>query len=293
MSGTTEIERHSRWLMHSYPRRYRKDRADEILDTLLEATGPGRAWPSFRDSRALVRSGLRVRSGLQLRQSAAANVVQGLLLAAVLVIAGENASNLGLLLGHIGNARLTAPFAVGYGVVSALFVIVNLATLATIAGAWFGPVKVIAVVALGLTCLSAYAMSVNVSQWEIAPIVAFGLIAVVVSHRVRLPRLWLWLAGAWYLMNLLPGLVFTAAIRVDLILFGPVAIFAATIAWCAVDLRPMLAVGMVISVSYGEDLVLSFEGPGLRGLWPWELVVVTSITLVIVAMWRLRRQAVL
>jgi hypothetical protein len=32
-----------------------------MLDTLLEASPPGRRWPSFRDARALVLGGLRVR----------------------------------------------------------------------------------------------------------------------------------------------------------------------------------------------------------------------------------------
>jgi hypothetical protein len=55
------LERHCRWLLHAYPAWYRRDRAGEMLGTLLEASGPGARWPSFRDARALVTGGLRVR----------------------------------------------------------------------------------------------------------------------------------------------------------------------------------------------------------------------------------------
>ncbi len=57
----TALERRFRWLLHAYPAWYRRERAGEMLDTLLEASLPGRRWPSIRDSRALVVGGLRVR----------------------------------------------------------------------------------------------------------------------------------------------------------------------------------------------------------------------------------------
>jgi len=55
------LERHCGWLLHAYPAWYRRERAGEMLGTLLEASPPGRNWPSFRDARALVTGGLRVR----------------------------------------------------------------------------------------------------------------------------------------------------------------------------------------------------------------------------------------
>ena len=57
----TPLERHCRWLMRVYPAWYRRQRAGEMLGTLLEASQPGRRWPSVRDARALVVGGLRVR----------------------------------------------------------------------------------------------------------------------------------------------------------------------------------------------------------------------------------------
>jgi hypothetical protein len=57
----TPLERRCRLLLRAYPAWYRRKRAEEMLGTLLEASPPGRRWPSFRDARALVIGGLRVR----------------------------------------------------------------------------------------------------------------------------------------------------------------------------------------------------------------------------------------
>jgi hypothetical protein len=57
----TPLERRCRRLLRAYPAWYRRDRAGEMLGTLLAASGPGQGWPSLRDVRALVSGGLRVR----------------------------------------------------------------------------------------------------------------------------------------------------------------------------------------------------------------------------------------
>ena len=57
----TPLERRCRWLLLTYPAWYRRRRGEEMLGTLLEASPPGGRWPSFRDARALVAGGLRVR----------------------------------------------------------------------------------------------------------------------------------------------------------------------------------------------------------------------------------------
>ena len=60
----TPLERHCRWLLRAYPAWYRRKRAEEMLGTLLEASAPGRRWPSFHDTRGLIIGGLRVRGVL-------------------------------------------------------------------------------------------------------------------------------------------------------------------------------------------------------------------------------------
>jgi hypothetical protein len=60
----TPLERRCQLLLRAYPAWYRRERAEEMLDTLLEASPPGRRRPSFRDTRTLVIAGLRVRGAL-------------------------------------------------------------------------------------------------------------------------------------------------------------------------------------------------------------------------------------
>jgi hypothetical protein len=57
----TGLERRCRWLLCFYPGWYRRERADEMLGTLLEASPPGARWPAFHEARALVLGGVRVR----------------------------------------------------------------------------------------------------------------------------------------------------------------------------------------------------------------------------------------
>jgi hypothetical protein len=60
----TLLERRCGWLLRAYPGWYRRERAGEMLDTLLAASPPGARWPSFRDARSLLIGGLRVRGPL-------------------------------------------------------------------------------------------------------------------------------------------------------------------------------------------------------------------------------------
>ena len=57
----TPLERNGRLPLRAYPAWYRRERAEEMLGTLLEVSPPGRKWPSFRDARGLIIGGLRVR----------------------------------------------------------------------------------------------------------------------------------------------------------------------------------------------------------------------------------------
>jgi len=57
----TALERRCGWLLRAYPVWYRRERAGEMLGTLLEASPAGQRWPSVRDTWALVIGGVRVR----------------------------------------------------------------------------------------------------------------------------------------------------------------------------------------------------------------------------------------
>ncbi len=60
----TALEQRCRLLLRAYPAWYRRERAEEMLGTLLEASPPGSRWPSSRDARALLIGGMRARGAL-------------------------------------------------------------------------------------------------------------------------------------------------------------------------------------------------------------------------------------
>jgi hypothetical protein len=179
----------------------------------------------------------------------------------------------------------------------------GLATLAAMVGAWLGPPRIAAVTALVTACLWAYQPPDLQLDQAILPMAALTFIAILALRRERLARRWLWLAVPWYLVFLLPWLFRGNQILHDVINFGPFLILAATIIWCVLDLRPMLAVALAFAIGYGAGIIASvariFSGAsqywagGLIAEWPWETTAAISTVLVIAAIWRLRRQALL
>ena len=74
------LERRARTLLRAYPADYRRDRAEELIGTLLEATPAGRSFPSARDARALIAGGVRARAARNRRLSTTTNLRLALLL---------------------------------------------------------------------------------------------------------------------------------------------------------------------------------------------------------------------
>lgn len=74
-------------LLGWYPRAYREERGPELLGTLLDAAGPGLARPPWREARALVLGGLRMRAGTTRHRSGAATLGEGLRLGLLVLFA--------------------------------------------------------------------------------------------------------------------------------------------------------------------------------------------------------------
>src|SRR5262245_57166107 len=62
--AASTLERRYRTLLRAYPARYRAERGEEILGTLLDLAEPDRRTPRFADAADLVASGLRYRLGM-------------------------------------------------------------------------------------------------------------------------------------------------------------------------------------------------------------------------------------
>jgi hypothetical protein len=81
------LESMYRRLLLTYPREYRREHEEEILATLVDASEPGRRWPSLRETRDLLAGGLRTRALLAAREGGRALWADGLRLGVALLLA--------------------------------------------------------------------------------------------------------------------------------------------------------------------------------------------------------------
>jgi hypothetical protein len=284
------LERRCRTLLRAYPRWYRRVRGEEMLATLLESSQPGRSWPSARDSRALVMGGLRVRAAQDQRLTTAANLRLAAQLGAaltLLLLVANSLANVTLIWVHI-----YAPYSrAGYLFASGLL------GLAAVVAAWFAPRPVVVPLAAAAAAAPAYVSWAGVRAMAIVPVVLMIMLAMLVSLGERMPRSWLWLAGALFAANvLLPltplGLLFlySPLVLVPWVILGIVA------GWAFLDARPAMAVAIYIACTYLVSPVLGSigYGGGLSALsWPMLGYAIVAAVVASGSFWRLRRQAVL
>jgi len=282
----TPLERHGRWLLRAYPAWYRRERVAEILDTLIEASPSGRRWPSVRDGRALVMAGLRVRAGQDQRLPTAANVRMALMLGAVLALLWLVANDLSDAVLHWTHTYSPSP-GIAYEAVCGLL------TLAAVVAVWFAPRHVVAVLAVAAAGLYVY--------WgdrvmAIQPAGLLVILAIAVFGAERLPRSWLWLAGAIFAVSLLQGFTPLPSLYFlyTPLVFVPWVILGAVVLWAAVDARPAIAMAIYIASNYLVIDALGYLGYGTPVLTSWQLNVpaMGAAVLGAGALWRLRRQAV-
>jgi hypothetical protein len=286
----TGLERRCRWLLRGYPASYRADRGDEILGTLLEASAPDRSWPAARDTRALILGGLRVRAWQHQRQTTASALRQAVLLAAVLDLAHWSSQGLGSSRAEWGYTSPSMSFAW-------LTLMLGLLTLAAMAGAWFGRRVVVVGLALAAAGLWVYQPPGSRLYEAAEPVLALAVVAVLVVLRERLPRSWLWFAAAWYLLYVLPEMFQASQTVYDVTLWVLPGMVVGAIGWSVIDARLMLATAVSIAAFYGDAAIRFYANSSSPGfpwdLWPWLLQPVLGIALAAVAVWRVRRQAVL
>jgi hypothetical protein len=278
------LEMRYRWLLRAYPAWYRQDRAEEMLDTLLEAAGAGRKWPSVRDVRTLILAGLRVRAWHDQRPSPAASLRAAVLLAAVLTLIVGSSLYLGFVRGEWGYTFPSMPS-------SWVNLALGLLTVAAAAGAWFGHRAVIVVNALAAAALWVYQPPGHDWARAIVPVLALAVIAIHVSRWERLPRSWLWLAGTVFAAFLLPEL-FPPFFLPHVAYLATFGVLGLTVVWSPVDARPMAAAAIWLAVTFGADSIQLFTRNGLHiYLWGWWLPAIIATGAAIAGIWRMRRQA--
>ncbi len=281
------LEWRCRWLLRAYPSWYRRQRGEEMLGTLMEASPAGRRWPSPRDIRAMIMGGLRVRAGQHRRLTTAASLRLAGLLGAALALLWLIGNNLGTAIMFWTHVYPHSAPALGLPTAASLL------ALAAVLAAWFVPWPVVAAPALASAALWVY------SGDRVMAIQAGLLILLVVltAGRERMPRSWLGLAGLIFALTLLQE--FTAAPRLYFLytplVYAPWVVLGAVILWAAVDARPAVAMAIYLASNYLIFSLLGYVGFGVNpaASWQWYLPAVGVAVLGGCALWRLRRQAVL
>ena len=168
------LEKRYRMLLRAYPADYRRERADELIDTLIGDEPTTRRWPSLRQAASLIRGALRVHGGSTAPRPTAVLFWQGIHLGAMAVLA------LGVL---IGLDDIIEAFQFG-GLSDPLTVVKNqgiheivliAALVALVAGRARTAAALAVAAAVVPTVISTYLFSNGLPQWW-APIVAAPLI---------------------------------------------------------------------------------------------------------------------
>jgi len=184
--SATRLERRARTLLRAYPADYRRDRAEELIGTLLEATPADRSFPSARDARALIAGGVRARAARNRRLSTTANLRLALLL------------GLSIFLGNI-DFSLDGGDA-GYSGVHWLAITAGMLGAAAALAPWLGRRTVVTAVVLpagvvlaGEVLSEPFALADGRGVWLAGILIAMGALVALSGGPGRLPRSWLWL----------------------------------------------------------------------------------------------------
>ena len=188
--SAARLERRARTLLRAYPADYRRDRAEEVIGTLLEATPADRSFPSARDARALIAGGVRARAARNRRLSTTAN----LRLAVLLGLSIALAFNVNFFL---------AVQEVGYRGFHWLAIAAGVLSVAAALAPWLGRRTVTTAIVLPAAALLAYEMlsetpdrltprsdTESCLAWMLLSMIALAALS---GGPGRLPRSWLWL----------------------------------------------------------------------------------------------------
>jgi hypothetical protein len=233
-AAVTPFERHSRWLLRAYPPEYRRDRGEEIIGTLLEATPADRAWPRLRDVRTLATGGLKARAAQNRHRTTAANLRVAVMVGVALFLAFWVARYLSSMAGASSwNAWPAA--------------LTGLLIAAAVLLAWTTP-RVLALtgalIAAAAVSYFALAHGHMVGSAVIQIVCLAGLVALI-PPTGRPSRRWLWPIGVIAALVLLASVAPGPARLASFFRLAPGAVVLVvvltTVLWIAVDARPAIA----------------------------------------------------
>ncbi|WP_433495525.1 hypothetical protein ACQP26_09760 [Micromonospora sp. CA-248089] len=179
------LEKRYRMLLRAYPAGYRRERADELLDTLIGDEPTIRRWPSVREAASLVRGGLRVYGGSAAPRPTAVLLWQGVHLGAVAVLALGVLIGLDDILEALRYGGLSDPLTVLRN--QGVHEVVLIAALVALVAGRARTAAVLAVAAAVVpTMISQYLFLNGLPQWW-APVVAAPLIVLGLRRPADVP----------------------------------------------------------------------------------------------------------
>jgi hypothetical protein len=271
MSQTTaaKLERRARALLRAYPAGYRRDRGEEIIDTLLEATPGGLAYPSARDSRALIAGGLHARAARNRAPGTAASLRLALLLGTAMFLSVS--IDFFVVMPLAGPGPAAHPWLAAAG-----------CALSTAAGLapwlWSRAVTVALVIsagallAVGLGAANGGSLSRGDVLWFAWILVAMGALVALSGGPQRLPGSWLWLlavapaatAAARLIPSAADAHLFPSAADVYMMASAALLLVAVVTCWLVTDARPAFGLSIaVLLVILQYDTTILLPGPGL------------------------------
>ena len=279
----TALERRCRLLLRAYPAAYRRERGDEIIGTLLEATPPERSWPLARDVRALAVGGLRARAALNRRLTTATN----LRIAALVGVAGY------LAFSAVAYLVVAVHALVGLDVAHQAFwpaLAVSVLVGVAVALSWVSSRRA---VLLAAVLVAAVAVSLTGGWghlnfgWPVTELACLAALALLAGRAERPGGRWLWPVA---LVAVLP-LVASFLPGAERLVFGRllVVVAIAGVLWVVIDARPALATATFLLAFWLPSGINSLaNGAGIAAGVPLLAIVAAVAAL---AVWRLHRQS--
>ena len=277
----TKLERRARALLRAYPAQYRRDRAEEMIGTLLEAAPPGRSFPTARDTWSLIAGGRHARAArnrsLGVRASLRLALLLGLSIFVSFTIARE--------FDFEETRWLTAAAAV-------------LGTVAALAP-WLGNRKAATVLVIPAAALVLY----EPARYPFVPVplaytavllIALGALVALSGGSPSLPRSWSLLPAA------VPAGIVAAhgsfAREEGLTEYALLLLAAVAVGWLATDARPALGLSVGFLLPGLQSFLTSItvfgaEDERLAFLKVFLLELAIAAPVLLPATWLLYRQA--
>jgi hypothetical protein len=285
------LERRCMLLMRAYPAGYRRERGDEIIATLLEATPQGRGRPLARDVRALIMGGLRARAAQHRSLTTAVNLRLAVMAGVCIYLGLVAATDLnGFVTGEVDRAVPAFPSSGWPDLAAGLLMAV------VVAVAWLArrPFVIAASLAAAAAAATSYGFSHDQTpRYLVTQLVCLAALVALTGGTGHRSPAWLWLTGIVVAAMVLPGWLPALSIPYrwwNIIPLSPyLGVIVVAVAWAAIDARPLAAVATCLLLGL-VPMTLTNLAAGI-GDWFDEPGLLVAAAMAALAVWRLRHQS--